>query len=91
MTKTILFLIGALLALSAASGCATLTGPDLEQKLIAAASKCIADASTILVAQREADATEHAAAQLLMMQREANAKQCDAQAAQAMPLQSRKP
>lgn len=92
MTKTILFIIGALLALSAATGCATLGQPDVEQKLIAAASKCIADASTILAAQREADATEHAAVQLLQLQREANAKSCPApDPAQAMPLQSRKP
>lgn len=73
-------------------GCSTLGGPDLEGKLIAAATKCITDASTILAAQREADVTEHAAVQLIALQREANDKKCDgAPAAAAMPLQSRKP
>jgi hypothetical protein len=96
--KTKTTLSTALLALILAAalflpmGCGTLGGPDIEQKLIAAASKCISDASTILAAQREADVTEHAAVQLIALQREANAKQCDAPpAAAATPLQSRKP
>lgn len=72
-------------------GCATLGQADVEAKIVAAATKCIADASTILAAQREADATEHAAVQLIALQREANAKQCDAPSAAAAPLQSRKP
>ena len=74
------------------TGCASLGGPDLEQKIVEAATKCIADASSILAAQREADATEHAAVQLIALQREANAKQCPTpDPAAAMPLQSRKP
>lgn len=96
VTKSVLWFaltMGAVWAMALSMpGCASLGGPDLEQKLIAAASKCISDASTILVAQREADATEHAAVQLLALQREANEKKCDAPAAAAaMPLQSRKP
>lgn len=92
MTKTILFIIGALLALSAASGCATLTGPDIEQKIIAAATKCVGDAATILAAQREQAVVDSAAAEMVRLQREANAKQCPTEdPAKAMPLQSRKP
>ena len=79
-------------------GCASLGGPDIEQKLIAAASKCIADASTILAAQREAAITAETASSLLSMQREANTMQLEAakacktpDPAAAMPLQSRKP
>lgn len=95
LTKTVLWFaltMGCVWAMALSHGCASLGGPDLEQKLIAAASKCIADASTILAAQREADVTEHAAVQLIALQREANEKKCaQPDPAAAMPLQSRKP
>lgn len=73
-------------------GCATLGQADLEQKLMAAASKCIGDAATILAAQREQAVVDSAAAEMVRLQREANAKQCPTEdPAKAMPLQSRKP
>lgn len=83
-------ILAASLALPA---CATLSQPDLEQRIIAAATKCIADATTVLSAQREYEETHNAAIELLRMQREANDKQCDGapDAAKATPLQSRKP
>jgi hypothetical protein len=90
-----LFVVATVYAAFNISGCSTLGGPDIEQKLIAAASKCIADASNILAAQREASVVDSAAAEMVRLQREANAHQCDAPAAadpaKAMPLQSRKP
>lgn len=90
MTRATLTIIAASIALPA---CATLSQPDLEQKIIAAATKCIADATTVLSAQREYEETHNAAVELLRMQREANDKQCDGapDAAKATPLQSRKP
>jgi hypothetical protein len=92
LTSTALLALILACAFCLPMGCGTLGGPDLEGKLIAAATKCITDASTILAAQREADVTEHAAVQLIALQREANEKKCDgAPAAAATPLQSRKP
>ena len=92
LTSTALLALILACAFCLPMGCGTLGGPDLEGKLIAAATKCITDASTILAAQREADVTEHAAVQLIALQREANEKKCTpADPAAAMPLQSRKP
>lgn len=97
MTKATLTILAASIALP---GCATLSQPDLEQKIIAAATKCIADATTVLAAQREYEETHNAAVELLRMQREANDKQCAPTSSaetsssvgeRAVPLQNRKP
>lgn len=88
-----LFIAATVYAAFNLGGCATLGQADLEQRIIAAATKCVGDAASVLTDQAERVATQAAIKDLVEVRSQViAARLCPApDAAQAMPLQSRKP